>query len=570
MKFDEDTFIIEGVSDEFVELELEALDELAEDVIDEEIKHMTSKEKLDAEKYRKSARGKKAIKKYLKKTEKAGYRPDLERSKTAKRVAALRNEDDENLSITEEEAVLLDSMIDTILHEFRESLGEACKKEGIDPETMDETSIHHMTSQEKAMARAYRRSARGKRAVSRYLKKRSRSGYRVNRERSKMASRVAALRRDFEEYDDTALTEEEERAYDELVADIINAIESGELDEADMDDEPCPECGNNPCTCDTDDDDDMDEASIHHMTSQEKAKARAYRRSAQGKRAILKHLRKTERSGYRVNKELSKKMKKVAALRNESLMESFDDFMLVNGRFGSLNEEESQSLLKGLKESLQEFLTNQEETNVRFLKEEVEGIVNEDVVPVVIGEMNMYLEEKVIPSFLEAINAYMTYVAESVSDELLEKKLVVKSSKTAQLEEFTEELFDLIKDKLKILPEQEDALDSYKDTIKGLQEKVSEERIEKLKLREEAIEAKKQLFINENLPKSLSEATREALSEEIMDIDVSTFEGFKKKAQKIIEEHLPHEEKRVLKEDVSHETDKTFSFTEALKKARYI
>ena len=78
---------------EQVDMQLEALDELVEAIMLEKIKHMTQKEKLDAAKYRASAAGRKAIAKYVKKRERAGYKVNKALSKKMKQVAKFRNED---------------------------------------------------------------------------------------------------------------------------------------------------------------------------------------------------------------------------------------------------------------------------------------------------------------------------------------------------------------------------------------------------------------------------------------------------------------------------------------------
>ena len=568
-----DEFKVDNIPDDVLQLELEALDELADDVVEAEIEHMTAKEKMDAKKYRESSKGKKALAKYLKKTKRADYHVNKKLSRKMKRVADLRREGegDEDIDIleclSEDEVAALDTMIDAIRYEFREALSEACGRNDVNPDDMDEASIHHMTSKEKNIAKAYRRSASGKRALARYLKKSSKAGYRVDKNRSKLMRRVADLRRDFEEQDEPALTEAEAAASDELVAGVIHAILSGELDEAT--DEPCPECGHNPCTCDDDDeydDDDMDEASIHHMTSKEKNLARAYRNSASGGRALERYKKKISRPGYRANMKLSKKMKKVAALRNDSLMESIDDFFLVKGNFGSLNEDESRDMVAGIKTALQEFLEDYTETTTEYLNEQAEAYLNEEVIPNIIDEANSYLEDEIVPSFIDKIDSYVTYVAESISDELADKKLLVKSAKSEQLEEFTQNLLALIKSDLKILPEQEDALDSYKAMVRNLQNQLSEQRIEKSRLREEAIEAQKRLFVSECLPNGISEATREALSEEIMAIESSTYEGFVRRARAILEEHLDgYTRKKPIQEDVSRGTN--LSMSDAISRA---
>jgi hypothetical protein len=69
-----------------------------DDDLDE--KRMTAQEKEKAKKYRKSASGKKALARYKKKSSKAGYRVDPQRSKVAQKSARMRVEDEDQLDET--------------------------------------------------------------------------------------------------------------------------------------------------------------------------------------------------------------------------------------------------------------------------------------------------------------------------------------------------------------------------------------------------------------------------------------------------------------------------------------
>ena len=93
MKDENIEFYTEGCDTEVVDLQLEAFDELIDEIMLEALQHMTNTEKLDQAKYRRSAKGKKALLKHKKNIEKAGYRVDKKRSKLMQKVADFRKED---------------------------------------------------------------------------------------------------------------------------------------------------------------------------------------------------------------------------------------------------------------------------------------------------------------------------------------------------------------------------------------------------------------------------------------------------------------------------------------------
>jgi|LWDU01.1.fsa_nt_gi hypothetical protein len=85
---DEKEIIIK--KDEEIEVDAEEEEEEEEEVDEDK---MSSADKLDQKKYRKSAAGKKAAKSFKKKVSKSSYKPDKKRSKIAKKSAKFRKED---------------------------------------------------------------------------------------------------------------------------------------------------------------------------------------------------------------------------------------------------------------------------------------------------------------------------------------------------------------------------------------------------------------------------------------------------------------------------------------------
>lgn len=239
-------FYTEGCNTEDIDIQLEAFDELVEDIMLEALKHMSAKEKLDAKKYRLSAAGKKAIARHLKKASRAGYKVDKKRSRLMKKVSDFRRDEsvDEDMDIndesiceelyntlTVEDLADFDALVEEIV-----AFAEACKTDemddDIDPETgeemddMDE-AFKHMTATAKAKARKYRMSAAGKKAIKKYLKKRSRSGYKVDKTRSRLMKKVGSFaKHESEELsyaDELGISEDELNLLDSLIADIISA-----------------------------------------------------------------------------------------------------------------------------------------------------------------------------------------------------------------------------------------------------------------------------------------------------------------------------------------------------------
>ena len=247
MKEENMEFYTEGCNTDDVDIQLEAFDELVEDIMLEALKHMSAKEKLDAKKYRLSAKGKKAIAKHLKKAARAGYKVDKKRSRLMKKVADFRrdesvNEDidinDESIceefynTLTVEDLADFDALVEEIV-----AFAEACKtdEENIDPETGEETddkddmdeAFKHMTATAKAKAKKYRMSAAGKKAIKKYLKKRSRAGYKVDKNRSRLMKKVGSFARheseDLSYADEMGISESELELLDSLIADVLSS-----------------------------------------------------------------------------------------------------------------------------------------------------------------------------------------------------------------------------------------------------------------------------------------------------------------------------------------------------------
>ena len=86
--------------------------------------------------------------------------------------------------------------------ENKEFYTEGCDTEVIDlyleafDELVDDVMLEafkHQTAKEKLDSKKYRMSTKGKKAIAKYLKKRAKAGYKVDKLRSKLMTKVAAF-----------------------------------------------------------------------------------------------------------------------------------------------------------------------------------------------------------------------------------------------------------------------------------------------------------------------------------------------------------------------------------------
>ena len=594
MKEENTFFYNESENSDFIDSQLESFDEFAESVITEaKINHMTNSEKLKAKKYRDSIAGQKAIAKHLKKASKAGYKVNKERSKVMKKVAAQRNEefDFENQEMCESYLNSLDpeilASVDSIVEDII-NFSEACNVDNEvptkDPETGEELDeVKHMSAAAKAIAKRYRKSASGQRSIAKHLKKASKAGYKVNKERSKVMKKVAAQRNE-EIEDDINL---DESLYNDLSDLILSAaLNSEEILEACKEEgceveackkEACKEESEEGCEIEINYDDeslvktaaednsveivssedgvytvkgccdnledfledlgidsdiedlltdnDCNEA-IKHMSAAAKAIAKRYRKSAAGKKALKKYAKKRAKAGYRPDRELSKKMKKVAAQRREAIEESLDEqFANFNSLFGSLNESETAELKAIAGNTISSLLESSEKAICEDLSNAYQTYINEELLPEMFDLFDNHYIKVIMNEHNEQIDEWLSETAKEVVEDLDSKKLIVKSHSAIQNEEFVENLLSLIKENLQILPEQEDYIDNANNQIQELNKKLQESNIEAIRLRDKLNESKRSEYVYKNMPSDLFESDKEKLLEYV-ETELSEAESF--------------------------------------------
>lgn len=632
MKDNNKEFYTEGCNTELVDVQVKAFDELVEAIMLEALQHMTSTEKLDQAKYRRSAKGKKALLKHKKKIEKAGYRVDKKRSKLMQKVADFRNEaveddaallefdlNDEVLvnalweSLEAEDLAFFDGLVEEVCAFLEACKDEDCDcedeednaddEESVDPETGEEEELEegfkHMTATAKQKAKKYRMSAAGKKAIKKYLKKASRAGYKVDKALSKLMTKVGAFaKHESEDMDFAAemgISEAELAGLDEFVGYILaNANELLEGEEIDLDENIqielpfenkealeealiegveiiSEEDGNfvlegkeeDICAVLEElgfDEDAILEFTIHHQTAAERLASKARRKQPKFKMWMKKYLKKRKMPGFRVNKALSKKMKKVAALRREAIEESLDASFAATPLFESLNEGESNELKGIVFNAVSSILDQSYEKIAEDVTNEYEAYMTEEAMPEMVRVFEEYSAE-IVKNLNEEVEAYLDYVAESIVDELEGKNLIVKSQKSEALESFSEDLLALIKDKLNIIPEQEDLLQKNRETIKSLSEQVQDAKAEAILMKNKVEEQARKMYVLESTPAGLSDFQKENLNNYVEDVlsEAEDFDSFKNGFDAAIKElKVSHkEEQKVVVE--KKEEKKSFS-----------
>ena len=608
MKDENKEFYTEGCDTEVVDLQLEAFDELIDEIMLEALQHMTNTEKLDQAKYRRSAKGKKALLKHKKKIEKAGYRVDKKRSKLMQKVADFRNEDieleesllewdlnDEALvealweALEPEELAAFDELVEAVYafadaimedEEVVAALEEAKKEEEIDPETGEEedeekieegifNAVHRMTQAAKLAARKWSRSAAGKKSRKNYLRKlKARGGRIIDKARSKFmklfGKRFHHESVDFDFVEKFGLNEEEilelleaKELLEALFSEEeLNLIES--MTEA-CEDEDCEDCED----CDDEDCEDEEDLEEGHLSAAEKIEGAKRRRTAEYKNWKKRYEKKRAKAGYKVNKAMSKAAIKAAKTRREAIEESLDSQFSATPLFESLNEAESNELKGIVFNAVTSILDQSYEKIAEDVTSNYEDYMSEEVMPEMCKLFEEYTAE-IVKNLNENVEEYLDYVAAEILEDLEDKNLIVKSQKSEALEAFSEDLLSLIKDKLNIIPEQEDILLKNQETIKKLSEDIQEAKIETIRMREKLEESKRENYVLKNIPESLSDLQKENLQNYANDVlseaeDFSEFKSFFDKAvnEAVSRNEEVKEEKKVVVEEKKEE--KNFS-----------
>lgn len=235
-------------------------------------------------------------------------------------------------------------------------------------------------------------------------------------------------------------------------------------------------------------------------------------------------------------KKLAKKMSEKAKEQKEAIEESMREVLKSVPSFGTLNEEESNTLSESFISLLSENVDKAVVSITESLLDEMEDYKNTVIIPSYNNKVNQYLNEEVIPSMEADVDDYLDYVVNEKLDEIMESGKIYKSRDSIQLESFRDKLLNLIEENLHIVPEQEDALIAMEKRCESLTESLKTANVEKIKARNKAVQLENELWIEKNIPDDISDAGEEKLRLQLEDIEYTSHDEFVKKANSIISE----------------------------------
>lgn len=237
-------------------------------------------------------------------------------------------------------------------------------------------------------------------------------------------------------------------------------------------------------------------------------------------------------------KNLAKKMAERAKVQKEAIEESMKDVLKTVPSFGTLNEDESALLSESFVKLLSENVDKAIQSVIEDILEDVEQYKTNVIVPEFNEKVNNYLKEEVIPSLERDANDYFDYVVNEKIEEIMESGAVYKSRDSIQLEQFRDKLLALIEETLYIVPEQEDALIAMERKCDSLTESLKEAHVERIKMRNRANMMENRLWIQNNMPFNISEATEEAIREKVEEFEYEDNDKFITECKKIFNEYL--------------------------------
>ena len=392
---------------------------------------------------------------------------------------------------------------------------------------------------------------------------------------------------DDDEDDDSKKKEvkEDQRILNSIVESILN--ENDDSDSKDEDDSDSKDEDDDSDSEDEDEDeegdDDLDEALTKHKISKTDSIIAKRKRATDPKYKLSRRrtLKKAEARGGRVvNKKLSKALKKshrmgfgkrweseqldtyldriddvlkeatydkedlVKRLINQvkthkqAIQESLNEAMQNTTAFGTLNEAESASLLESFTELLSENIDRAVSSITDSLLTEMENYKDDVIVPTYSQHINDYIERELVPAVNEDVNRYLDYVINERIDEIMESGKILKSRKTTQLEAFTENLLDLIEHDLKFIPEQEDGYIDLENKYNLTSKALHEARVQRIKAEQKAQSLRNELWAEQNMPSSLSEAAKEKVRENLKLLEAEDTEEYISEAKKIFNDSL--------------------------------
>ena len=526
-----------------------------EDVAEEDLEegHMTPKDIRLRKIYLRSARGRKALRKYLKKVNRQGYVKDKALSRKRKKEARRRiyhqgqhkhmedmNKDIDGIQLTEMDAETA-AHFWGVLYEFAliqeafkeegcENLLEACvakakESEGeevIDPEDGEE-QLEEGKEEELCIEVSVADMEKVKKAAE--------------------DSECEVIEEDDDEENDEE-DDDEDKEEKVLICGIrenlkkfLEALElEGEVDDFAI---------------------DLEErtSAAQYMKNRQRMKNPAVRRAKA--RYMKKYNQKRKSGAIHVSASAHNAAVKAAKNRRQAIRDSLEEQFAASSMFGSLNESESLELKNMVFESIDSILEKSCDRIVEDTQVAMQDYINEEFIPATCEIFESY-KEGIVKELYTNVDGYLSAIAEEIVDELSEKNVFVKSEKTAVYEEFVDNLVSLMEERLQIIPEREDALHAAKQKIEEMASAKEEQLVERAKLMDKLEEAKREAYIFKNIPSQLSESMKEKLVDyaKTILVEEEEFSSFAEGFDKAVNDTLSLmtedvNENQPIKEDVS-------------------
>ena len=526
-----------------------------EDVAEEDLEegHMTPKDIRLRKIYLRSARGRKALRKYLKKVNRQGYVKDKALSRKRKKEARRRiyhqgqhkhmedmNKDIDGIQLTEMDAETA-AHFWGVLYEFAliqeafkeegcENLLEACvakakESEGeevIDPEDGEE-QLEEGKEEELCIEVSVADMEKVKKAAE--------------------DSECEVIEEDDDEENDEE-DDDEDKEEKVLICGIrenlkkfLEALElEGEVDDFAI---------------------DLEErtSAAQYMKNRQRMKNPAVRRAKA--RYMKKYNQKRKSGAIHVSASAHNAAVKAAKNRRQAIRDSLEEQFAASSMFGSLTESESLELKNMVFESIDSILEKSCDRIVEDTQVAMQDYINEEFIPATCEIFESY-KEGIVKELYTNVDGYLSAIAEEIVDELSEKNVFVKSEKTAVYEEFVDNLVSLMEERLQIIPEREDALHAAKQKIEEMASAKEEQLVERAKLMDKLEEAKREAYIFKNIPSQLSESMKEKLVDyaKTILVEEEEFSSFAEGFDKAVNDTLSLmtedvNENQPIKEDVS-------------------
>ena len=329
-----------------------------------------------------------------------------------------------------------------------------------------------------------------------------------------------------------------------------------------------------------DDEDEEGDIEEKRMSAAAKAKAKKYRASAAGKKAIAKYIKKASKAGYKVDKKRAKSMKKAAlrqsyevpTTKNQMLKNIYDE---VNGMLKSDLAAKYESIMgatsfEDIEEDMQEevrtqaavtpqdiapinvdddieALTKDEQGLTPDFKKKAKTIFEAAVHAKVVDEVNERMEEQnkeveaskdeFQKELAEKVDGYLTYVVE---EWMKENELAIERGIRSELvEDFMSGLKTLFTEHYIDIPEEKvDMVDDLFTKVEDLETSLDEEINRGVELQKELAQFKKDDAVKQTT-KDLADSDSEKIAKLAEGIEFENTEQYIEKLSVLKESYFP-------------------------------